>query len=88
MGFDLDHRGPDSRAIEDLGQMRNGSIRQSDGSRGTSVHLLLERTPGLNERDVIVVDELSVIIAWFLVIAGPETERRMNEIEIDIIEPE
>src|ERR1700739_3400967 len=52
------------------------------------VHEIFHRFPGVEQCDVVVVNYVSVLIPRILVVPGLKCKRSVNEIEIQILEPE
>src|ERR1700735_535469 len=52
------------------------------------IHESFQRFPGVEQSHAAVVNHVSVLIARILIVSGLKCEWRVNEIEIEIVEPE
>ena len=86
--FDVNDGRLDPRGSNNLSRLVEEDIRQSDGLARPSVHQLLQRPPRIPQRHTLVIDHVAVGITRVLVVAGLESEGRVNEIEIDVVQLE
>src|ERR1700734_2833711 len=52
------------------------------------VYETFHRSPGIEQRYSVVVDDIAVLISRILFVPGLKCKRSVNEIEIQIVEPE
>src|SRR6202167_5041837 len=88
MCFDLDHRRLDSRRFVDGQKPVQGDVRQSNGPASATVHKTLHRPPGIEQSHVVVVKDIAVLIPRILLLPRLKRKRSVNEVEIQIVEPE
>ena len=88
MGFDLHDGGLDSRSRDDLLDFLQRNVRQTDRFAATVVYEALEGLPRLDQRHAPVVHHLPPLVPRVLFVAGLEGERGMDEVAVNIIEPE
>src|SRR3984885_9422322 len=88
MCFDLDHGRLDSRRFVNGQHFPQADIRQSDGPASATVHETLHRPPGLEQSHAAVVNDIAVLIPRILLIPRLKRKWSVNEIEIEIVEPE
>src|SRR5581483_3284293 len=56
MGFDLDHGGLDRRGVENLSQLVEADVRQSNSLHSAGGHEAFHGVPGVEEGDAAVID--------------------------------
>ncbi len=88
MGFDLDHGWLDSCRFVDGQQFVQADVRQSDGPAFALVHETFHCSPGIEQSHSFVVDDIAVLIPWVLLVPRLKCKRSVNEVEIQISEPE
>src|ERR1700691_6298583 len=88
MCFDLDHRRLDSRRFVDGQKPVQGDVRQSNGPASATVHKTLHRPPGVKQSHVAVVKDIAVLIPRILLLPRLKRKWSVNEIEIQIVQPE
>src|SRR5947209_3422013 len=88
MCFDLDHGWLDSRSFVNGQQFVQADVRQSDGPASATVYEALQRPPGIEQSHAAVVKHISVLIARILLVPRLKRKWSVNEIEIQIVEPE
>ena len=86
--FDLDHGWLDSRRFVDGQQFVQADVRQSDGPAFAMVHETFHRPPGIEQSHAAVVNDIAVLIPRILLVPRLKCKRSVNEIEIQIVEPE
>src|SRR5437588_7332029 len=53
-----------------------------------AVHETFQRSPGVLQSHAAVVNDIAILISRILIVPGLERERSVNEIEVQIIEPQ
>src|ERR1700678_193138 len=86
--FDLDYRWLDSPRFVDRQQLFQGNVRQSDGPAFAMVHKTLHRPPGVEQSHALVIKDLAVLIPWILLFSRLKCKWSVDEVEIQIVEPE
>jgi hypothetical protein len=64
------------------------NVRQSDGPAPAAVHEAFHRSPSVEQSYSIVIEDIAALIARVLLIARLKCIRSVNEVEIQILEPE
>ena len=88
MGFDLDHGRLDSCRFIDGQQFLQADVGQSDGPASAMVHETFHCSPGIEQSHSVVVEDIAVLISRVLVVSRLKCKRSVNEVEIQIVEPE
>ena len=88
MGLDLNHGWLDSRRLIDGQQFIQSDIRKADGPALAMVHEIFHRSPGIEQSHALVINHIAVLIARVLFIAGLKCIGSVNEVEIEILDPE
>src|ERR1700733_8940204 len=88
MCFDLDHRRLDSRRFVDGQKPVQVDVRQSNGPASATVHKALHRPPGIEQSHLAVVNDIAVLIPRILLLPRLKRKWSVNEVEIQIVEPE
>src|ERR1041385_246427 len=88
MCFDFDHGWLDSRRLVNGQQFVQADIRQTDGPASATVHETLHSSPGLEQSHAAVVKDIAVLIPRILLVPRLKRKWSVNEIEIQIVEPE
>ena len=88
MCFDLDRGRLDSCRFVDGQQFVHADVRQSDGPASTAVHETFHCSPGIEQSYSVVVDDIAVLIPRILLVPRLKRKWSVNEIEIQIVEPE
>src|ERR1700722_19462769 len=88
MGFDLDHGWLDSRRFVDGQQFVQTDVRQSDGPASVTVHETFHCPPRVKQSHAAIVEDIAVLIPRILLVPRLKRKRSVNEIEIQIVEPE
>src|SRR5271157_2922477 len=88
MCFYLHHGWLDSRRFVDRQQSLQSDVRQSDGPALAMIHETFHRSPGVEQSNVVVVKDIAVFISRVLLVSGLKRKWSVNEIEVQIIEPE
>jgi hypothetical protein len=70
MGFDLNHGRLDPCNGNDLAQLLQRDIRQADRLAPAIVNKTLERLPRLAQRHPWIIDYLTALVPWILLVAG------------------
>jgi hypothetical protein len=52
------------------------------------VHKTLHRLPGIEQSHLAVIENVAVLIAWILIVSGLKGEWSVDQVEIQIVEPE
>src|SRR5271163_1890956 len=86
MGFDLHHRRLDPCSRNDLSQLLQFDICYPNRLAPTLVHEALQRSPRLDQRDLGIIDYLTMLVPRVMLFAGSKGERGMDEIAIDIVD--
>ena len=76
------------RRFVDGQQLVQADVRQSDGPASAMVHETFHRPPGIEQRHAAVVKDIAVLIPRILLVSRLKRKRSVNEIEIQIVEPE
>ena len=88
MRFDFDHRWLDSRRFIDRQQFVQGDVGQSHGAALATVHETFHCLPGVEQSYAMVIKDVAVSIPRVLLVPGLKCKRSVNEIKIQILEPE
>ncbi len=84
----LDHGRLDSRRFVDGQQLIQADVRESDGTASAAVNETLQRPPGIEQRHTAVIDDIAALIPRVLLVSRLKRKRSVNEVEIQVIEPE
>src|SRR5437763_14031830 len=69
--------------------MGNSSFKpMSDSPAFAMVHETFHRPPGVEQSHAAVVNDVPVLIPWILLVPGLKCKWSVNEVEIQIVEPE
>jgi hypothetical protein len=88
MRFDLDHSRFDSCRFVEGRQLVQGDVRQSDGPASAMVDKTLHCLPGIEQSYPAVVKDIALLIARILIVSWLKRKRSVDEVEIQIVEPE
>src|SRR5580704_6615972 len=88
MRFHLHHRRLDSSRCIDILQLLQADIRKSDCPALAVVHEIFQRSPSIKQSHVAVVNHIAVLIPWILLVPRLKCKRSVDQIEIQILDPE
>ena len=86
MGFDLHDCRLDPRRRNNLLQLLQGHVGQTNGPAAALVDEALKRSPGIDETHFGIVDDVTVLVPRVLLVARTKGKRCMDEIAIDLVE--
>ncbi len=88
MRFDLDHSRLNSRRFVERHQFVQPDVGQSNGPALAPVNKTFHGFPGIEQSHSAVVKDVAVLIARILVVSRLKRKWSVDEIQIQIIEPE
>src|SRR5580658_6795567 len=88
MCFHLDYGRVDSRGFIDGLQFVQTDVRKSDRPALAMIHETFHRFPGVEQSHLAIVNNIAALIPRILVVPGLKCKWSVNEIEIQIFEPE
>jgi len=88
VGLDLNDGGLDAGGLVERLEFGEGDVGEADGAATAASDEGFEGSPGVQKGDFVVVDDIAVLIARVLLVAGLKGVRSVNEVEIEIAEPE
>jgi hypothetical protein len=70
---------------DDLFQRFQSNVRQTDGFAAALIHQTFQRSPGIEQSDLAIVDDVAEYIARILIITRLKSERRVDQVAVDKI---